>query len=55
MIVGGLGAAFALYVASVLVRAFGEAGIVPPPVAAWAPVAFALFLGAAILLRTEDG
>ena len=55
VVLGGLGAAFALYVASVLVRAFGSAGIVAPVVAAWLPVLAALMLGTAILLRTEDG
>lgn len=55
VVVGGLAAAFALYVATVLVRAFGEAGIVPPFLAAWLPVTLALFLGTALLLRSEDG
>ena len=55
VVVGGLAAAFALYVATVLVRAFGEAGIVPPFVAAWIPVSLALFGGTALLLRSEDG
>ena len=55
VVLGGLAAAFALYVATVLVRAFGEAGIVPPFLAAWLPVSLALFLGTALLLRSEDG
>lgn len=55
VVLGGLGAAFALYVATVLVRAFGSAGMVAPVVAAWMPVLAALLLGTAILLRTEDG
>ena len=55
VVLGGLGAAFALYVATVIVRAFGSAGMVAPVVAAWMPVLAALLLGAAILLRTEDG
>ena len=55
IVIGGLAAAFALYVATVLVRAFGEAGIVPPFLAAWLPVSLALFLGTALLLRSEDG
>ena len=55
VVLGGLGAAFALYVVTVLVRAFGSSGLVAPVVAAWTPVLAALFLGAAILLRTEDG
>ena len=55
VVLGGLAAAFVLYVATVLVRAFGSAGLVPPFVAAWVPVLAALFFGAAVLLRTEDG
>ena len=55
VVLGGLAAAFVLYVATVLVRAFGTSGLVPPFVAAWIPVLAALFIGAAILLRTEDG
>ena len=55
VVLGGLGAAFALYVATVLVRAFGSSGMVAPVVAAWMPVLAALLLGTAILLRTEDG
>ena len=55
VVLGGLAAAFALYVATVLVRAFGAAGMVAPVVAAWLPVLAALMFGAAVLLRTEDG
>ena len=55
VVLGGLAAAFALYVATVLVRAFGAAGLVAPVVAAWMPVLAALLFGAAVLLRTEDG
>ena len=55
VVLGGLGAAFVLYVVTVLVRAFGSAGLVPPVAAAWTPVLAALLLGIAILLRTEDG
>ena len=55
VVLGGLAAAFVLYVATVLVRAFGTSGLVAPFVAAWIPVLAALFIGAAVLLRTEDG
>ena len=55
VLIGGLAAAFVLYVATVLVRAFGAAGLVPPVAAAWAPVLAALLFGATVLLRTEDG
>ena len=55
VVLGGLGAAFALYVATVLVKAFGSSGMVAPVVAAWMPVVVALLFGGAVLLRTEDG
>lgn len=55
VVLGGLAAAFILYVVTVLVQAFGSAGLVPPVAAAWTPVLAALLFGAAVLLRTEDG
>jgi lipopolysaccharide export system permease protein len=55
MILGGVLAGFLLYVVSVLVRAFGNAGFVPPYVAAWLPVVVALFVGVTFLLYREDG
>jgi lipopolysaccharide export system permease protein len=55
MILGGVMAGFLLYVVSVLVRAFGNAGFVPPFVAAWLPVVIALFFGITFLLYKEDG
>jgi lipopolysaccharide export system permease protein len=55
MILGGVLAGFLLYVVSVLVRAFGNAGLVPPSVAAWAPVVVAMFFGVTFLLYKEDG
>jgi lipopolysaccharide export system permease protein len=55
MILGGVLAGFLLYVMSVLVRAFGTAGIVPPVVAAWIPVTVAMFFGVTFLLYREDG
>jgi lipopolysaccharide export system permease protein len=55
MILGGALAGFLLYVVSVLVRAFGVAGFVPPYVAAWLPVVVALFFGVTFLLYKEDG
>ena len=48
-------AGFLLYVVSVLVKAFGNAGIVPPVVAAWMPVVVAMFFGVTFLLYKEDG
>ncbi|PYE88540.1 LPS export ABC transporter permease LptG [Phyllobacterium leguminum] len=55
MILGGVIAGFVLYVVTVLVKAFGTAGFVPPFVAAWAPVVIAMFFGVSFLLHKEDG
>lgn len=55
MILGGILAGFLLYVVSALVEAFGSAGFVPPVVAAWTPVAIAMFIGVTFLLYKEDG
>jgi lipopolysaccharide export system permease protein len=55
MILGGIFAGFLLYVVSVLVKAFGNAGFVPPYVAAWLPVVVAMFFGVTFLLYKEDG
>lgn len=55
MILGGVVAGFMLYVVSVLVKAFGNAGFVPPFVAAWVPVVIATFFGVSFLLHKEDG
>ncbi len=55
MILGGVAAGFLLYVMSVLVKAFGTAGIVAPVVAAWIPVVVAMFFGVTFLLYREDG
>lgn len=55
MILGGVAAGFLLYVASVLVKAFGSSGFVLPVVAAWFPVVVAGFFGVTFLLHKEDG
>ncbi len=55
MILGGVVAGFLLYVVSVLVKAFGVAGFVPPSVAAWFPVVVAMFFGVTFLLYKEYG
>lgn len=55
MILGGVLAGFMLYVVTVLVKAFGTAGFVPPFVAAWVPVLIATFFGVSFLLHKEDG
>jgi lipopolysaccharide export system permease protein len=55
MILGGIVAGFLLYVVTVLVKAFGTAGFVPPAIAAWFPVVVAMFFGVTFLLHKEDG
>ncbi len=55
MILGGVVAGFLLYVVTVLVKAFGTAGFVPPAIAAWFPVVVAMFFGVTFLLHKEDG
>lgn len=55
VILGGILSGFVLYVVTVLVRAFGSSGVMPPFVAAWVPVVVAMALGATILLHKEDG
>ncbi len=55
MIFGGILSGFVLYVVTVLVKAFGSSGVVPPLVAAWVPVIVAMALGVTILLHQEDG
>ena len=55
MILGGILVGFLLYVVSVLAKAFGSAGLVPPVVAAWAPVIVTMFYGVTFLLHKEDG
>lgn len=55
MILGGVAAGFLLYVVSVLVKAFGGAGFVPPVIAAWFPVVVAASFGISFLLHKEDG
>lgn len=55
LILGGILAGFLLYVVTVLVKAFGSSGLVPPVVAAWFPVALAMFFGVSYILHKEDG
>lgn len=55
VILGGILSGFVLYVVTVLIKAFGSSGVVPPFVAAWLPVVVAMALGSTILLHQEDG
>ncbi|MDI7861080.1 LPS export ABC transporter permease LptG [Rhizobiaceae bacterium n13] len=55
VILGGIISGFMLYVVTVLVKAFGSSGVVPPFIAAWIPVVVAMAIGATVLLHQEDG
>lgn len=55
MILAGILCGFVLYVLTELVQAFGNAGSIPPIVAAWAPVIVAFFFSISFLLHKEDG
>lgn len=55
MILGGIVAAFMLYVVSEVAKSFGAAGIISPILAAWLPVMAAGMFGIAYLLHREDG
>ena len=55
LIAGAAIAGFTLYVASDVVLAFGLAGTLPVPLAAWTPALVSVALGAALLLHLEDG
>jgi lipopolysaccharide export system permease protein len=55
MFLGGVLAGFLLYVVSVLIKAFGAAGMIHPAYAAWLPVTLAFAYGVSFLLYKEDG
>ncbi|MEM7696292.1 MAG: LPS export ABC transporter permease LptG [Pseudomonadota bacterium] len=52
---GGVVAGFGLFIASAVASDLGEAGAVAPVLAAWLPGMTAAFIGATVLLHTEDG
>jgi len=54
-IAGGVVAGFVLYIGSAVASDLGEAGAVPPVLAAWLPGLAAAMIGASALLHTEDG
>ncbi|ORE96428.1 LPS export ABC transporter permease LptG [Acuticoccus yangtzensis] len=54
-VVGGVVAGFTLYIASAVASDLGEAGAVPPLLAAWMPGLAATLFGATALLYSEDG
>jgi len=55
MILGGIVAAFMLYVVTEVAKSFGAAGTISPVLAAWLPVVAAGMFGIAYLLHREDG
>lgn len=55
MIGAGVAAGFALFVVTRVTEEFGEAGSLPPMLAAWAPSLAGLLLAVALLLHLEDG
>lgn len=55
MIGSGVAAGFALFTVSKIAEEFGQSGVLPPILAAWAPAAAGLLLAIALLLHLEDG
>lgn len=55
MIAGGVIAGFALFMISKIAEEFGQSGVLPVVLAAWAPAASGLMLAVALLLHMEDG
>ena len=55
MIGSGVAAGFALFVISKVAEEFGQTGTLPPPLAAWAPIAAGLLFSVSLLLHLEDG
>ncbi|HUZ65415.1 MAG TPA: LPS export ABC transporter permease LptG [Acetobacteraceae bacterium] len=55
MIGSGVAAGFALFMVSKLAEEFGQSGVLPTLLAAWAPAAAGLMLAVALLLHLEDG
>ena len=55
LVLGGVAAGFALYVARQVMEGLGASGIVAPTVAAWFPAVVGSLLGTLTLLYQEDG
>jgi lipopolysaccharide export system permease protein len=55
MVIGGIGAGFALFFLSNLVAALGQSASIPVLLAAWAPAVVSTLLGVSMLLHLEDG
>ncbi len=55
MIASGVAAGFLLFLVSKIAVEFGESGVLPTFLAAWAPAAVGLMLAVTLLLHLEDG
>ena len=55
MIGSGIAAGFALFMVSKIAEQFGDSGVLPTVLAAWAPAAAGLMLALSLLLHLEDG
>jgi lipopolysaccharide export system permease protein len=55
MIGSGVAAGFALFTVSKIAEEFGQSGVLPPVLAAWAPAGAGLLLALALLIHLEDG
>ena len=55
MVLGGVGSGFLLFFLTDLSNALGNAGRIPPIIAAWSPASIALMIGVTVLLYNEDG
>lgn len=55
MVLGGVAAGFALYVATEIMEDLGASGLIRPAVAAWFPAVVGSLLGTLALLYQEDG
>ena len=55
MVLGGFGAGLGLFFLRNLAQVLGETGQVPPAMAAFAPIAVAVMLALALLLKLEEG
>ena len=55
MIGSGVAAGFVLFTVSKVAEEFGQSGVLPAVLAAWAPAAAGLMLAVALLLHLEDG
>jgi len=55
MVLTGLSGGFGFFVLSEFSRKVGASGLVPAPLAAWAPPLIALLISATVLLHQEDG